>query len=175
MSKKKRSHRRRKSGFKSFVHFLVALSIIIILGFAVRTFVATPVAISGDSMAETYNSGDIVLATRFDYLFAAPERGDVVLCQVKGRDGMYVKRVVALPGDLVEIANGTLTINGEPVQESYVMHPSTETMTVQLEDDQYMVLGDNRAVSYDSREADMGMLSREDFVGKVRMRLWPIG
>ncbi len=175
MSKKRRNHRRRKSGFQSAVNFLVALSVVIIVGFAVRAFVAVPVTISGDSMAETYNSGDVVLATRFDYLFAAPERGDVVLCEVKGRDGMYVKRVVAVPGDQVEIANGTLTINGAPVDEPYVTHLSSETMTVQLGEDQYMVLGDNRAASYDSREEDVGMLSKADFAGRVRARLWPLG
>ena len=175
MSKKRRNHRRRKSGFRSFVNFLVTLSVIIILGFAVRTFVAVPLTITGDSMADTYDSGDVVVATRFDYLFSTPQRGDVVLCQVQGRDGMYVKRVVGLPGELVEIENGLVSIDGQPLDEPYVAYPSSESMAVQLEADQYMVMGDNRAVSYDSREADMGMLSKADFAGKVRARIWPLG
>ena len=175
MSKKRRNHRRRKSGFCSVVNFLVTLSVIIILGFAVRTFVAVPLTITGDSMADTYDAGDVVVATRFDYLFSKPQRGDVVLCQVQGRDGMYVKRVVGLPGELVEIENGLVSIDGQPLDEPYVAYPSSESMAVQLEADQYMVMGDNRAVSYDSREADMGMLSKADFAGKVRARIWPLG
>lgn len=176
MSKKRRKHRgRRKSAFKSFVNWLTALAVVIILGFAVRTFVIVPVTISGQSMADTYNDGDVVLVTRFDYMFGKPERGDVVLCEVDGRDGMYVKRVVGLPGDYVEITNGMLTINGEALHETYVTYPSSETMSVQLNQDQYMVLGDNRADSYDSREPEIGMLSGDDFAGKVRMCIWPLG
>lgn len=176
MSKKRRKHRgRRRSAFKSFVNWLTALAVVIILGFVVRTFVIVPVTISGQSMADTYNDGDVVLVTRFDYMFGDPERGDVVLCEVKGRDGMYVKRVVGLPGDYVEITNGMLTINGEALHETYVTYPSSETMSVQLNQDQYMVLGDNRADSYDSREPEIGMLSADDFAGKVRMCIWPLG
>ena len=176
MSKKRRKHRgRRKSAFKAFINWLTALAVVIIVGFIVRTYVAVPVAVSGQSMADTYNDGDIVLATRFDYMFGAPERGDVVLCEVDGRDGMYVKRVVGLPGDYVEITNGMISINGEPLHETYVTYASSETMSVQLNKDQYMVLGDNRADSYDSREADIGMLSADNFAGKVRTRIWPLG
>ena len=126
-------------------------------------------------MADTYNDGDVVLVTRFDYLFSGPKAGDVVLCEVDGRDGMYVKRVIGVPGDFVEITNGMLTINGAAVNETYISYPSSETMSVQLDTDEYMVLGDNRAVSYDSREADIGMLSEDDFAGKVRSRIWPLG
>ena len=139
MSKKRRKHRgRRKSAFKSFINWLTALAVVIIVGFIVRTYVAVPVAVSGQSMADTYNDGDIVLATRFDYMFGTPERGDVVLCEVDGRDGMYVKRVVGLPGDYVEITNGMISINGEPLHETYVTYASSETMSVQLNKDQYM-------------------------------------
>ena len=176
MSKKRRKHRsRRKSAFRAFISWLRLLAVIVILGFIVRTFVAVPVVVAGQSMADTYNDGDIVLVTRFDYLFGTPERGDVVLCEVDGRDGMYVKRVVGMPGDYVEITNGMISINGEPLHETYVTYASSETMSVQLNKDQYMVLGDNRADSYDSRETDIGMLSADDFVGKVRMGIWPLG
>lgn len=173
MSKKRRKSR--KSGFKSFINWLTALSVVIILGFLARTFVAVPVTISGQSMADTYNDGDIVLVTRFDYLLSGPEAGDVVLCEVDDRDGMYVKRVIGVPGDYVEITNGMLTVNGVAVDETYVNYPSTETMSVQLGTDEYMVLGDNRAASYDSREEEIGMLSKDDFAGKVRSRIWPLG
>lgn len=172
---KKRRRKHRKSAFKSFVNWLTTLCVVVVLGFVVREYVAVPVSITGDSMADTYHDGDIVLVTRFDYMFSTPQRGDVVLCNVDERDGMYVKRVVALPGDYVEITNGMLTINGQAVYETYVTYASSETMSMQLGADQYMVLGDNRVNSYDSRETDIGMLSGDNFEGKVRSRIWPLG
>ena len=177
MSKKanKRRRRQKKSAFKAFFNWLITLCVIVILGFLVREFVAVPVSIAGNSMMDTYDDGDIVLVTRFDYVFGAPERGDIVLCNVDGRDGNYVKRVVALPGDYVEITNGMLSINGQAVHETYVTYASSGTMSLQLREDQYMVLGDNRADSYDSREADIGMLSKDNFLGKVRCGIWPMG
>lgn len=171
---KKRRRKHRKSAFRSFISWLKLICVVIILGFVVREFVAVPVAITGDSMMDTYHNGDVVIVTRFDYWFADPQRGDVVLCNVDDRDGMYVKRVVALPGDYVEITNGMLTINGEAVHESYVTYASSETMSMQLGEDQYMVLGDNRINSYDSRETDIGMLGHDNFEGKVRSRVWPL-
>lgn len=171
---KKRRRKHRKSAFRSFINWLKLLCVVIILGVVVREYVAVPVSITGDSMMDTYQDGDVVLCTRFDYLFSGPERGDVVLCNVDGRDGMYVKRVVALPGDYVEITNGMLTINGQAVHETYVTYASSETMSLQLREDQYMVLGDNRVNSYDSRETDIGMLSGDNFEGKVRSRIWPL-
>lgn len=151
----------------------------VLLGFlllclALEHFVVHGVRISGTSMVDTLRNGDLVLVTRFDYrLGASPQRGDIVECTFPGRIGTYVKRVIGLPGERVEILDGQTYIDGTALSEPYVTG-AAEDYRVELGADEYLVLGDNRAESYDSRADDMGLLHRENFLGRVRMILWPL-
>lgn len=140
------------------------------LGLLARQWLAMPVRIAGSSMEDTLRSGDVVLVTR---LYVEVRRGDVVQCRFSDRDGTYVKRVIGLPGDVIEFTDGALTVNGRPVSEPYVSSP-TEDMRVTLGADEYFVLGDNRAESYDSRADDMGCISGDDLLGRARWILWPL-
>lgn len=138
-----------------------------------RLFVFHIVRIEGASMVDTLRSGDIALVTRFDYRFGgAPERGDVVECSFPGRSGVYIKRVIGLPGERVEISGGRTYIDGVALSEPYATGPA-EDYSARLGPDEYLVLGDNRAESYDSRAEDMGFLHRENLLGRVRFALWP--
>ena len=130
------------------------------------------VRVEGTSMVNTLNGGDLALVTRFDYQLGTPKRGDVVECRFPGRDGTYLKRLIGLPGETVEIIGGRTFIDGVPLSESYVTSPAQD-YRVTLAADEYLVLGDNRAESYDSRAEDMGMLHREDLLGRVRCAIWP--
>ena len=85
----------------------------------------------------------------------------------------YIKRVIGLPGDTVEFSGGQLIVNGRPLSEPYVSS-ETEDMCINLGMDEYFVLGDNRAESYDSRAEDMGCISHDQFCGRVRWILWPV-
>lgn len=153
---------------------LAGLILAAALGLAARQWLAGAVRIAGNSMADTLLSGDVVLVTRPDYAFGgAPRRGDIVECVFPGRDGRYVKRVVGLPGDRVEFLDGALLLNGRRISEPYVTS-AAEDLRVELGPDEYFVLGDNRAESYDSRAADMGCVSRDCFLGRVRLILWPL-
>ncbi|MDO4867689.1 MAG: signal peptidase I [Clostridia bacterium] len=143
------------------------------LGLCLRQWVAGTVRVAGTSMQRTLYGGDIALVTRFDYRHSAPERGDVVECRFPGRSDTYIKRVIGLPGDEISFFGGALTLNGQPVRESYVSS-ATEDYAVTLGEDEYLVLGDNRADSYDSRMADMGPIGAEAFLGRVRWVLWPL-
>ena len=125
--------------------------------------------IEGSSMESTLSSGDIVLVSR---LYAAPERFDILECRFPGRSDTYIKRVIGLPGEEIFLSGYSLTINGETMLETYLSSPA-EDYSIILGEDEYLVLGDNRAESYDSREEDMGLLRREDFIGKVQLVLWP--
>lgn len=149
--------------------FLVLL-IAVGLGLAARTQLFSTVRIAGSSMEDTLVSGDIVLVTRFE---REPVRGSVMECTFDGRDASYVKRVIGLPGDTVEFSSGTLYVNGSPLSEPYVSS-ETEDMTIALGPDEYFVLGDNRAESYDSRAEDMGCIRRDRFLGRARWILWPL-
>ena len=108
------------------------------------------------------------------FVFSEPQNGDIVLCAFPGREGRFVKRVVGTPGDTVSISQGTTTRNGEPVAEPYVTLPAGEDFgPVTLEENQYLVMGDNRLKSRDSRDPEVGALEEGAFSGRVRFRLWP--
>lgn len=159
---------------KRALRLLAGLILAVALGLAARQWLVSAVRIAGNSMAKTLVSGDIILVTRPDYAFGgAPERGDIVECAFPGRDGRYVKRVIGLPGDTVEFVDGALFVNGQAVSEPYVTS-QTEDIHAELGPDEYFVLGDNRAESYDSRAADMGCVSRDCILGRVRIILWPL-
>ena len=148
---------------------LLVMAIAVGLGFAARTWLFTTVRIAGSSMEDTLLSGDLLLLTRF----SEPERGSVMQCTFTGRSGSYIKRVVGLPGDTIEFAKGQLIVNGRPLSEPYVSS-ETENMRITLGEDEYFVLGDNRAESYDSRAEDMGCIHRDQFFGRARWILFPL-
>lgn len=156
-------HRRKRS----FPLLPLLIIVLLILG---RIFLFHTVRIEGTSMNNSLKSGDIVLVTSL--LGQEPHRGDVVECSFPGRDGTYVKRVIGLPGERVEILSGSTYIDGEFLRESYVSSEA-EDYSVQLGNAQYLLLGDNRAESYDCRADDIGPASREAIIGKIKLGLWP--
>ena len=158
--------KRRPKKFPVLPLILIAL---LILG---RIFVFHTVRIEGTSMNNTLKRGDVVLVVG---LFGnEPNRGDIVECKFPGRDGTYVKRVIGLPGEFVEISGNDTLINGLPLRESYVSSEA-EDYSIQLDEDQYLLLGDNRAESYDSRAPEIGPASLSAFTGRVVFRLRPFG
>lgn len=152
---------------------LLALAVAAALGIALRLWGVGLVRISGASMNNTLKSGDVVLVTRFDYRSGrTPDFGDVVECRFPGREDTYIKRVAGLPGDSVAFSRGFMTRNGEAVSEPYVSSV-TDDYEITLADDQYLLLGDNRAESYDSRMPDMGAVGADAFSGRARWIVWP--
>lgn len=152
--------------------WIVAFALVCVL---LRLFVFHLVRVEGSSMLDTLSGGDIVLATRFDYRFGGtPRRGDIVECRLPERVDAYIKRVVGLPGEMVEIVGGKTYIDGAPLDEPYVFS-AQEDYRILLGEDEYLVLGDNRAESYDSRAEDIGPIGAEDLLGRVRLRIWPLG
>ncbi|MDO4370253.1 MAG: signal peptidase I [Clostridia bacterium] len=139
-----------------------------------RLFIFHTARITGSSMERTLNGGDVVLVYDLAYAFGnAPQRGDIVECTFPERSGRYVKRLIGLPGDRIEIRENCVYINGEYLSESYVSSVA-EDYAIQLGADDYFVLGDNRADSYDSRAADMGTLKQENIHGRVLMKIAPL-
>ena len=139
-----------------------------------RLFVFHLVRIEGGSMEDTLSSGEIALVTGFDYRFGGtPARGDVVECRFPGRVDTYVKRVIGLPGETVEIRGGKTYIDSAALDEPYVFSIA-EDFSISLGENEYLVLGDNRAESYDSRAEDMGPIGAEDMLGRVRLSVWPL-
>ena len=151
-----------------------ALVLLLALGFGMftRKYIVGVSNVAGDSMQTTLMTGDKVLITRPEYVLGAPERGDIVQLELPARDGLYLKRVIGLPGETVELISGAVHINGQKIYEPYAVE-SNDDYFIELGDDEYFVLGDNRPISYDSREEDFGVVNASCFRGRVRAILWP--
>lgn len=168
--RKRTSRLTRRNPLRSVIWIAVFALICVLL----RLFVFHLVRIQGSSMEDTLCSGEIALVTSFDYRFGAkPARGDVVECRFPGRVDTYVKRVIGLPGETVELREGKTYIDGAAVSEPYVFSIA-EDYSISMGENAYLVLGDNRCESYDSRAADMGPIGKEDILGRVRLCVWPL-
>jgi signal peptidase I len=127
--------------------------------------VLLPIRMEGISMMPTYNGG-INFANRFAYRWSAPERGDAVAVRMAGEGVVYVKRVVALPGERVAITAGVVLINDEPLIEPHVLYKTLWNMDeVALGANEYFLIGDNRGMPM--KYHDFGKASRDRIVGKM--------
>lgn len=157
--------------------FGLILYIVLIFGTAylLGHFVVGQVEVDGPSMNDTLQDHDRVLMNKFTYRVKTLDRFDVIVFKYAyDTDTDYIKRVIGLPGETVEIRDGRTWIDAALLEEPYVFS-SQEDYSIALGEDEYLVLGDNRAESYDSRASDMGPVSGRDLLGRVRFRIWPPG
>lgn len=141
-----------------------------------RAFVATPVHIASESMAPTYDAGDVVLVSQQPPPLADLERGELVTFRSPEGGRSALKRVIGLPGDQVVILDSVLHVNGRPVEEPYVDRALIDgyySQAYTVPEDSVFVLGDNRGNSIDSR--DYGAVPADALLGRVLARLWPVG
>jgi signal peptidase I len=129
--------------------------------------VLIPFRIEGSSMEPTYRHGSVNFANRLAYLLRRPERGDVVAIRTTaGRQVMYLKRIIGLPGERLAIRNGTVFVNGAPLVEPYALNPRRwQRPEIQLAPDEYYVIGDNRRMRMEDQE--FGRFKANLIVGKV--------
>ncbi|MGN0334852.1 MAG: signal peptidase I [Lachnospiraceae bacterium] len=149
------------------------------LTFVFVHFVAQRTQVSGSSMNPTLEHGDNLIVNKLSYRFSDPERFDIIVFPFKHEENTYyIKRVIGLPGETVQIEQGKIYIDGEILEESYgkeVMNWSGSAEDpIELGEDEYFVLGDNRNNSSDSRDPSVGLIKREDIVGKAGIRIWPL-
>lgn len=149
--------------------------IVIIFALLFFIFVMGLQQVIGPSMNPTLNEGDIIITNKFIYRFKSLERNDVV---VISQDEKYmIKRIVGLPGETVEYQNNDVLINGKAYKETFT-NSETEDFTIQdlgydvIPEDRYLVLGDNRENSLDSRT--FGLISKNQIIGKAWIKIWPI-
>lgn len=129
--------------------------------------------VRGSSMSPGIKDGDRILVDHWSYMFQDVHRGDIVVLRYPLDPSLdYIKRVIGLPGEIVRIENGRVSVDGHWIDEPYVDEIDPRTAIVmRIESDSYFVLGDNRAHSSDSRE--FGLVPRENLRGKVDLRVWP--
>ena len=161
---------------KKFIKELIPYIVIIIAVVLIRTYIITPVIVVGESMVPTLEDGQILLLNKFDYKFNEIERYDIVV--IKVGNGEIIKRVIGLPGESIEYNNNTLYINEH--EEETIYNFDTENFTLKdicdcdkIPQDKYLVLGDNREVSSDSR-GPIGLIDIDDIKGSTKISIWPI-
>lgn len=162
-----------------WIEGLQTIGLSVILAFGIRHFVAEARYIPSGSMEPTLQINDRLVVEKVSYYINPPQRGDIIVFyppenlfpKSKRRDA-FIKRVIGLPGDQVEITDGRVYVNGEPLEEGYIKAPPNyEWGPKVVPDESYLVLGDNRNSSYDSHE--WGYVPRENIIGKAVVRFWP--
>ena len=161
-----------------------AIYLLCVLGavWLVITFVGQRTEVEGASMENTLHNGDNLIVDKLSYRFHDPERFDIIVFPFQFQDNTYyIKRIIGLPGETVQIMDdGSIYINGEKLKENYgmeVIKPETigrAAEPIELGDDEYFVMGDNRNNSSDSRTDMVGNIKRENIIGKAWLRIWPV-
>lgn len=161
--------------------WILQIAIVCVFAFIFVWYFGQRVSMIGDSMNPVLENGNIVLVNRFKYDASAPKRGDIIVFKPHGNENMHssMKRIVGLPGETVQIADGVIYINGKALKEKYKVTGNTEAGLAEeeivLAGDEFFVLGDNRESSEDSRVADIGNVKRSEIEGKAWFRLLPAG
>ena len=160
------------TGAKHWAFFMFQIVVVLGLSFFAAYSLGMHVTVMGSSMEDTLEDGDTVFVNRVAYLVSEPQAGDIVVFLLNGneKDHYYVKRVVAVPGDTVQIVDGVLYVNGEMYDEEDTEAIKTAGLAqeeITLGEDEYFVLGDNRNSSEDSRYANIGNVKSEYIIGKV--------
>ena len=199
--KRKKKEKVKKTVGQEILSWVLTLLVAVIAALLIRSFIFEPVRVDGHSMDDTLADGEIMFVTKFDYsttwlclpwadaeasekspritFGGNPQRFDVVICRYPGRGATnFVKRVVGLPGDTVQLTDGYLYVNGEKYEEPYI---NDEYRTGRMNtfgpytvpEGKYFVMGDHRNNSNDSRS--VGAIERTMIVGHVRQVLFPFG
>ena len=169
--------RRDSSSLRTAMYWLRDLALSLVIAFILIVFIYQPVKVEGTSMMPALDDQERIFINKFTYRFGIGgiERGDMVVFSFpQDPSKSYIKRVIGLPGDTVQIESGTVIVNGRPLNEPYVPdeyrdRQSISTRVVPVE--HYFVLGDHRSSSNDSRA--WGFVGRQDIYGKAVFVYWP--
>jgi signal peptidase I len=162
---------------KSFGREILDLFVLIIAIYALVNLASVRFIVDGDSMLPNFQNGNFLIVSRVNYLLGEPEYGDIVVFHYpNGPEEDYIKRVIGLPGDTVEIRDTLVYVNGVHRDEPYInescRRQSCPNRLWELGAEEYFVMGDNRNRSSDSRS--FGSVNRKFLVGEVIARYWPI-
>lgn len=162
---------RGKSWFREIIESVLPALVIVLV---VNIFLAQATRVEGQSMEPSLHNNERLIIEKISYRLHPPKRGDIIVLRPPRRGSVpLIKRVVGLPGDLVEIKDDHVYINGEPLEEDYLSQPTKGSMPPRLVPEGHVfVLGDNRQASNDSRS--FGMVPYGDIIGRAWFRYWPL-
>ena len=174
---------------KEIKEWVISIVVAVIVFMIVHTFLFATYSVNGDSMYPTFKDKERVIINKISTRLDSIDRGDIIVFHTDTKND-YIKRLVGKPGDTVVYKDDKLYINGKFVQEDYLKENRQNKTNEKLTDDfsvdtlvnsngsktvpegKYLVLGDNREVSLDSRR-ELGLINKSDVVGKVSLRIWP--
>ena len=167
----------RNSTIKTVIGFILSVVIALSVSFLLNRYVIQPIVVDGISMEPVLEDGERLLMDKITYQFKDPRRYDVVVFPFE-EDVYYIKRIIGMPGEIVQIKEEMVYINGKPlVDDDYGMEPifsmGNADEVIILGDDEYFLLGDNRNNSLDSRYTVVGNIKREQILGRAFMRYYP--
>ena len=174
----KRGERMAKNMVKEVLSMALYIAVVLCITFLVVRYVGQRTQVDGHSMENTLFDGDNLIVDKISYRFTDPKRFDIIVFPYHYKeDTYYIKRIIGLPGETVQIRDGEIYIDGAILEEDY----GKETMLtsgraadqIQLGEDEYFVLGDNRNHSEDSRFDDVGNIERSEIIGRAFIRIWP--
>lgn len=170
---------KRKKIIKEVIIWVVEIIAVILLAYFLVEYAVEKTTVVGESMETTLQEGDKIVINKLAYRFSKPKRFDVIVFKQSGKEHSYynIKRIIGLPGETVQIKDGVVYINDEPIKEKsavdVIKNPGLSVEPILLEDKEYFVLGDNRNLSEDSRFANIGNVVFDDIIGKAWIRLKP--
>ena len=158
-----------------------AIYLLCVLGavWLVITFVGQRTEVEGASMENTRHNGDNLIVDKLSYRFHDPERFDIIVFPFQFQDNTYyIKRIIGLPGETVQVVDGYVYINGSRLESDNLGNelmddPMAASQPITLGEDEYFVLGDNRNHSQDSRDPSVGEVKKDTIMGKAWVRIYP--
>ena len=175
-----RRRRRREPGIiREILGWIFYIIVILVLTYVIITYVGQRTSVSGSSMETTLSDGDQLLVDKLSYRFQDPKRFDIIVFPYQYEENVYyIKRIIGLPGETVQVKDGYVYINGEKLEsdiygKEVMQSAGIAAEPITLGDDEYFVLGDNRNNSVDSRFADVGTVKASYIEGKVWFVLSP--
>lgn len=162
------------------IQYVLKFVTVVFFAFLIIRFISFSYTIQGDSMAPTYQKGEKHLVNRFIYKVKKPARYDIIVFKLddKNNKSYYVKRIIGIPGDTVEIKDGSVYINDKKARtfsDEKILSPGLAAEKTKLRTGQYFVMGDNYNNSEDSRSASIGNVKKENIIGKMSFKYWPFG
>lgn len=163
---------------REIVDWAIVIGLALVLAFVARTFLFRVTRVSGDSMLPSFNNGDVLILNRLAYRIGSPAVGDIVAFPYpQDPSSFFIKRIIAGPGDVVDLQGYQFWVNGAPLDDAFSHEPVTAfasvTFPLTVEEGRFFVLGDNRNHSRDSRYLGVGNIYGSDLLGRASIRVWP--
>ena len=164
---------------REYRKWLIYVLVVIGLTFFITTFIGQRTQVNGESMYPALHNKDNLIVDKISYRFSDPRRYDIIVFPYHYKDRTYyIKRVIGLPGETVQIREGKIYIDGNELIEHFgeekIEQAALASEPITLGEDEYFVLGDNRNASEDSRFPDVGTIKRKEIIGRAWIRIWPL-